>query len=131
MNRCTVPECIRPIHGKGLCKMHHTRKRRTGTTVKTGRRVAGDPPRHCAIPGCKCEARSRGWCNLHYKRWQNTGNPYGIKANPGRSKQLTNTNDHNPPLCFVPGCKLRSFIGGRCIPHHLALGPTQDAMLGT
>jgi len=34
MNKCSVEDCKKDVHGQGLCSMHYTRKRRYGTTDK-------------------------------------------------------------------------------------------------
>jgi len=52
---CSVQECERPTHAKGMCHLHYIHYRKT---------VALD----CSVEDCQKPSRSRGMCLNHYER---------------------------------------------------------------
>lgn len=72
MKPCTVYECDEPARGRGMCKRHWARWRRTGDP---GGRAAHPPT--CTYGTCDRPYRSRGLCHMHLERWRRTGDPSG------------------------------------------------------
>src|SRR5690349_9416673 len=66
---CTVDECDRNEHAKGLCSMHYYRKRRNGHVDRV--RPAYGPI--CTVDGCDRKHRTRGLCELHRLRLSRNG----------------------------------------------------------
>lgn len=70
---CTVEQCDRPVHARGLCNAHRQRLQLTGSvgskplrySTSVAERVA-----ECTIDGCTSRPVGRGWCSKHYARWQ-------------------------------------------------------------
>ncbi|MGH3828489.1 MAG: hypothetical protein ACRDQX_15160, partial [Pseudonocardiaceae bacterium] len=83
---CTVNGCDRAHHGRGLCRAHHHRWRRTGdpgpAEIRTHPRGAT-----CTVDGCGQPHEARGYCRTHYSRWQRTGDT--TPAGPGPALDIT------------------------------------------
>lgn len=61
---CSIPDCGKPHHARGLCKAHHVQWLRDRN------------PAQCSIEGCDKPAMSRGWCSAHWHRaYRNNGDP--------------------------------------------------------
>ena len=69
---CSVPGCSGPHYGRGYCRSHWARWRRTGDPV--GRRRAA---RRCGVPGCGRPHHGRGYCRTHWSRARRWGDPGG------------------------------------------------------
>ncbi len=72
---CAVEGCDRARYGRGLCRAHHHRWRRSGdpgtAEIRTHQRGA-----LCTVAGCEQPHAARGWCATHYSRWRRTGDPH-------------------------------------------------------
>jgi hypothetical protein len=71
---CSVADCEKPTLARGLCRLHYSRQRRTGTT---------ELDRHdpiCSVEGCEAKHRSNGFCQRHYMRWWKTGDPGPVES---------------------------------------------------
>lgn len=101
---CTVPGCDRTHYGRGLCRAHHQRWRRTGDPGP-----AAIPPnraaRTCTVDGCDQPHQARGYCRTHYSRWKRTGGTQ--TAHPP-----------DPRTCALPGCGQRHYRRGLCHTHY-------------
>lgn len=79
MTACSVPECGRPVRGKGYCESHYSRFRRTGTagdaTFQTYTRAEGQFGPECQADGCSAATKSHGFCAKHYRRFTRHGAP--------------------------------------------------------
>jgi len=71
---CSIPDCGRPVFGRGWCNSHYKRWYRYGDPLQ------GGPPRTqlavgalCEVPDCDEPAAKRCWCSTHYRRWQRHG----------------------------------------------------------
>lgn len=64
MKLCTVDDCEREHQALGLCALHYTRLRNTGTTDPR----PTQPPRFCTVEGCGRKCRARGLCSTHYNQ---------------------------------------------------------------
>ncbi len=69
---CSVEGCGRPHHGKGLCKLHWTRKNRTGN-IQEDSPVRERQVGTCNAEGCDRPKRTKGFCGAHYIRWRKHG----------------------------------------------------------
>lgn len=73
---CAVEGCGRPHFGRGWCRTHYFRVRRTGD-VGTAEVATKRPEAECAVDGCDRTIRggARGWCHTHYTRYRRQGDP--------------------------------------------------------
>lgn len=62
---CSIPECGKPHHGKGLCSRHYNLQK-----------WKSDDERKCSILGCSGKFIAKGLCNKHYMLLRTTGAPY-------------------------------------------------------
>lgn len=68
--RCSVRGCRSTHYGRGYCRPHWARWRRTGDPL--GRRR---PARRCVLPGCNRPHHGRGYCRTHWSRVRRWGDP--------------------------------------------------------
>ena len=68
---CSVADCGKPAHARGLCNKHYIRLRNHGDPAV----LIKDPDRICSIPGCGKPHCARGWCSMHWARWRKWGDP--------------------------------------------------------
>jgi len=95
---CSVDGCGKPHYGRGWCKAHHQRWRRTGDPVGS---LRAPQPDGCSVEGCKRGGRlRRGLCHLHYDRWLAHGDPPGAGSSP--EERFWARVDKNGP---VPECR--------------------------
>ena len=95
---CSVEDCEREVHSRGLCAPHYTAKRKSGEleSIKY--------PAKCVSHGCVNPARARGLCHMHYQR---------VRRDPEFAKQT-----HDNYKCEVPGCTRRARSRGMCQKHY-------------
>jgi len=55
---CKVPDCGKPVHGRGYCVAHYRMSRPI-----------------CKVPGCTKPSHAYGYCGTHYSRLQSHGDP--------------------------------------------------------
>lgn len=67
---CSVDDCERLHHARGLCSAHYKRWRRCGDPLK-----AHKAKQWCDVEGCQKYPRARGLCSTHYQVWQRHGDP--------------------------------------------------------
>lgn len=67
---CSLTGCRGPHYGRGYCRSHWARWRRTGDPL--GRRR---PARRCVVPGCDRPHHGRGLCRTHGSRVRRSGDP--------------------------------------------------------
>jgi hypothetical protein len=53
-NRCSVPNCLRKVQGRGLCQTHYNKQWQR-------------PTKKCIIEGCVNVRYSRNLCRIHYR----------------------------------------------------------------
>lgn len=75
MEECGVEGCIRPIRGKGLCKVHYDRLRRHGDVGPAEIRMRHTSRPACSVNGCERPAKGRGYCLTHWRRWKKYQDP--------------------------------------------------------
>lgn len=75
MAECGVEGCTRPVHGKGLCKVHYDRLRWHGDVGSADIRVRSRSRPACSVDGCERPAKGRGYCLTHWKRWKKYQDP--------------------------------------------------------
>lgn len=69
--RCSVAECGKPEHSKGMCSAHATRAFRYGDPLAP--LVRNPNIGACSVDGCEDSSRKRGWCISHYSQWRRYG----------------------------------------------------------
>lgn len=67
---CSIEGCGKKTVGRGWCRRHYSRWKRTGETS-----LQIVLPRICSIPDCGKTVHARGWCIRHYDRWKTKGDP--------------------------------------------------------
>lgn len=74
---CTVEECDKISHARGLCDKHYQRwKKWRDPTICTG--IEAVPyGTTCKLDGCERPHRRQGFCRPHYERLQKYGDPLG------------------------------------------------------
>ncbi|MGH3770200.1 MAG: hypothetical protein ACRDRW_02175 [Pseudonocardiaceae bacterium] len=79
---CTVDGCDRANYGRGLCRAHHQRWRRTGEPGPA--EILSPAPRDatCTVEGCDQPHEARGYCATHYSRWRRTGDVHPSGRGP-------------------------------------------------
>ncbi len=120
---CTVPRCLRPTFGQGLCRAHWGRQRHHGD-VQADRpiravRSRNEPPRACSVPICdRSGPLTLGLCKTHYARVRATGDPQAdipirpTKPPAKRIRPLTKQ------ACIVDGCQSPHVARGYCNSHY-------------
>lgn len=70
MRTCSINGCTSKFYAKGMCNLHYTRVRVTGTSAprETARSL-------CDVTDCDSQMVARGYCNKHWKRWRTHGDP--------------------------------------------------------
>lgn len=95
---CSVPDCAKSAHTKGLCSTHYSRLLRHGDpNFKKSRGT-------CSIEGCERPMEARGWCSTHYARVLRHGDPLHLDRAKGR-------------ICDVEGCEEPHSSKGKCRRH--------------
>lgn len=78
---CTVADCERVVHQRGLCNGHAIRWRQRGRPpmedflADPGRPVRGRTLPACSVEGCHFGANGFGLCSRHRDRWVRSGRP--------------------------------------------------------
>lgn len=62
---CTVENCDKKFHARGMCGGHYSRWAKTG--VMGGKLQGRDPSRGCSFEGCENPYRCGGYCHAHYE----------------------------------------------------------------
>lgn len=107
---CTVNDCGSELTvGKGLCRKHYMRLRRTGSTADPVKVVQAD--RGCAVDGCGKQVDRREMCTTHYTRWKRHGDPRTVLRTWTPQQSLT---------CSHDGCELGAERKGLCQRHWAA-----------
>lgn len=71
MKKCSIPDCERKYHAKGLCSFHyHKQKQETSTE-------------NCSVPGCARISHIKGYCAKHYSRILRRGSCEDIMGEKG------------------------------------------------
>lgn len=96
---CSIEDCNRPLHAKGLCHTHHLRLFQGTPMDQPVRRYA--PGATCDAPGCENVARSNGYCRKHELRWYRRGD----------------VADRKREACGIPGCGKDVAARGWCGRH--------------
>lgn len=65
---CTVTDCLNVHDAKGLCMMHRSRLRRTGSLELQPRAPKVKAVKICGDPECEAPAKARGLCTTHLQR---------------------------------------------------------------
>lgn len=76
--RCSVADCDRPHHAKGLCRLHYGRQMNTGSTeLKPKAPKVKTPLGECEVEGCSALKNSPGvqFCSRHYSNYLKRGVP--------------------------------------------------------
>ena len=104
---CTVADCGRLVHQRGLCNGHAIRWRQRGRPpvedflADPGRRVRGRTLPGCSVEGCNYGANGRGLCSRHRDRWVRARRP-----DPGDWDAPPLAADQVPAECRLPLCTL-------------------------
>lgn len=69
--RCSVEDCEKPEHTRGMCSAHSTRDTRYGDPLAPLLRQPNVGT--CVVEGCDQPMRKREWCASHYAMWQRYG----------------------------------------------------------
>ena len=95
---CNVDGCGKTVHCKGMCQMHYTRLRRTGTTDA---RAPYERP-VCSVADCETRAHSHGFCRRHLERWRRYGSPEAGKPSPTELREFLDSSlDMETDKCIV------------------------------
>ncbi|MDH3716874.1 MAG: hypothetical protein OES79_02020 [Planctomycetota bacterium] len=93
--QCSVKGCKRANYCKGLCGLHYSRLRSTGTTEPRPKKI-------CSVEGCTRPHHSKGLCGIHYRRLRYAG-----------------TTDPRPKtVCSLEGCEGKHVARGFCRRHY-------------
>jgi hypothetical protein len=95
---CSVRGCRAPHYGRGYCRPHWARWRRTGDPL--GRRRAA---RRCVVSGCDRPHHGRGYCRTHWSRVHRWGDPRAHRPIAERAER--------PPSYRVVCQRLRAVRG--------------------
>lgn len=97
--RCSVPDCKKPVHGRGLCHRHYERWRKHGSP-------AIGPRSGCTVDGCHGIHEARGFCARHYKRWQAHKDPLISLATTkhGHTVKGKASSEYVSWLCMIQRC---------------------------
>lgn len=70
---CSIEECERATHSRGMCKLHYERNRKTGSPHKPARMPAVTT---CRVDGCeKLRYQAHWYCGSHWMKMYRYGNP--------------------------------------------------------
>lgn len=69
--RCSVEECVKPVHAKGMCSAHVTRAARHGDPLAPLVRQPNQGD--CSVPDCSEPMRKVGLCASHYSMQRRHG----------------------------------------------------------
>lgn len=103
---CSILECDKHVHARGLCPMHYQRARLHGDVGTASPQRLGHCGKVCDVEGCGQPRRKRGWCASHYSQWRRTG-----AAQPFTRKWAERT---DCVACGAPTTQLRQFCGAAC-----------------
>lgn len=90
---CAVDGCSRVAEVDYLCKLHWSRRNKTGDVGPAGLKPRGLGVTVCSVDGClNASPFTKGMCALHYHRVSNTGEPgpVGRKIAPAGTGSLKN-----------------------------------------
>jgi hypothetical protein len=69
--RCSLADCERMHHAKGLCRLHYGRQLATGSTELKPVTPKAKPS--CSVVGCAKDAKTLGYCGSHYSNYRKHG----------------------------------------------------------
>lgn len=85
---CSIPDCDKPLYGRGWCRAHYKRWTRHGDPLAGGPTKIRNPG-PCLIDGCDKPAKRHGWCYAHFGRWKRHGDPEAVgKGTPDGMPQI-------------------------------------------
>lgn len=102
---CSVEGCDRKHEGRGYCKMHLDRVRRTGQAERDWDH--GPVAMICGVDGCDRKRHSHGYCKIHWQRL----------SRYGRLERVRAINTDGP--CSVEGCEKPVHAVGYCNTHYM------------
>lgn len=70
---CSVDDCTKQAHAKGLCPMHYQRLRTRGDVGGGAMERQTQRGLVCEVEGCGQPRRKTGWCASHYSQFQRLG----------------------------------------------------------
>lgn len=109
---CTVGQCDRKHHARGLCITHYTQFKRGITPagpIKT--RVSVKPP-ECVEDGCDAPVKAKGLCKAHYQRLLRYGHTmYRDRKTAAKSCAIETCDNHlyAKDLCHAHYIKQRKW----------------------
>jgi hypothetical protein len=104
---CSVDGCERTFSCKGMCEMHYSRMRRTGTTEPRRKYPVGAI---CSVGGCTRPRKGREWCGAHWLRWRKYGDPLGSAGVNGVDWNVKRD-------CKIDGCDGKAHAHYMCRKH--------------
>ena len=104
---CSVDGCERTFSCKGMCEMHYSRMRRTGTTEPREKYPVGAI---CSVGGCTRPRKGREWCAAHWLRWRKYGDPLGSAGVNGVDWNVRRD-------CKIDGCGNKAHARELCQKH--------------
>lgn len=77
---CNVAGCLRPLIARGMCSMHYTRFKRSGTTDAPPPHCHGQPVYvGCDVEGCDRPHYGKQLCRMHWERNHLNGDPLAVQ----------------------------------------------------
>lgn len=71
---CSVQDCDSAVLAKGMCRLHYSRVKRTGTPHLERRAPI------CSVQGCSAKHAAGGYCQRHYMRVWSYGEPGPVES---------------------------------------------------
>lgn len=110
--QCSFQECLKPLHGRGLCSAHYRQFLTRGKNLdrleplQEARKVRGI----CSFEGCERPHKSKGYCESHYAQYHYRG---------GDTTLMTPLRMTKPPVkvCTYEGCGRVEECRGLCYSH--------------
>lgn len=135
---CSVDGCTEKAAGRGLCRSHYSRLRKTGSLSRKCRGCGSEIPvtvahgvRYCSkecrptctIGNCDKKVKASGLCDAHYKRIESSGSPSrncgtcGTEFHAGMDSGRKYCSDECAPRCTVEECNDRAVNKVYCSRH--------------
>lgn len=120
-NRCSEPDCGRPVRCRGRCKSHYEQWRKVHRDLVDSRGGRWDNPdgsrMTCQVEGCEFEVSTQGMCSHHYQNFHYLTTRGADKSR--RNRKLTPYGGVKQiPDCTFPGCDRVEFNPGLCAGHY-------------
>jgi hypothetical protein len=104
---CTVTDCGRKHHARGLCLTHYMQLKRGANPVGPIKTRALVKPDECAEDGCFEPVKAKGLCKTHYQRLLRHGHTkYTDRKKPAR-------------VCLIATCSNHVYAKDLCHAHYL------------